>query len=324
MKSAAAYFASALVFLAALALAATVVFLAPAAVHAQSTSVPIDGYAWSDTIGWIDLNCANSAVCSSDPFGLSIDQNGTITGYAWSDNIGWVSANPSDLSGCPPDPCTAMIQNGTLTGWLRALSGGESQAANWDGFVSLGGKGSDGSPSGVLLANGAFSGFAWGDLNVGWIDFADASTQYGTCTPAYACSGDTIEYTDSSCIVTDVTTCQAPAFCSAGSPQCLYPSMTFTSFTDSNGQERSGNLQVAPTLVPRNTTTTVYWNVQNAQSCTVTGNGNSWSGTSSGASGEVSNPIAAQLTYTLTCIDDQGSTTTESASVNVVPIYQEK
>src|SRR5207249_4754261 len=76
--------------------------VAPPRALSQS-SQPIYGYAWSDTIGWIDLNCANSNVCASNPFGLSAT-NGAVTGYARSDNIGWVSANASDLAGCPIAP----------------------------------------------------------------------------------------------------------------------------------------------------------------------------------------------------------------------------
>ena len=65
---------------------------------AEETPTLPTGYAWSDTIGSIDLSCENSGVCGSLPFGLSIDESGNISGYAWSDNVGWISANAADLS----------------------------------------------------------------------------------------------------------------------------------------------------------------------------------------------------------------------------------
>lgn len=129
---------------------------------AQSSG-SITGYAWSDTIGWISMNGSG--------YSLSVSGTGVVTGYAWSDNIGWVSANSSDLSGCPSSPCSASIDSsGGLQGWLRALSNG----GGWDGFISL--SGSNYGP--VRQSSGAFSGYAWGDMVVGWLDFSYASTDY--------------------------------------------------------------------------------------------------------------------------------------------------
>jgi hypothetical protein len=307
---------SATVFLGAVFLAVLVSFLlTPRPALSQGTGTPITGYFWSDTIGWIDLNCSNSGVCGTTPFGLSIDSSGNITGDAWSDSIGWVSANPSDLSGCPQGSCTATVSNGVLSGWLRALSGNTSQSGGWDGFISL-----SGSNYGVTESGGRFSGYAWGDVNVGWVDTEYAQTTYGTCTPAYICSGNTIEYKNSSCQVSAVTTCTSPAFCSAGSNQCLYPVIS-----PNPSGNLTGNLQVVPNLVNPGSTVSVYWNVSNAQSCTVTGtNGNSWSGLSSPSTGETSSPITTQTTYTLSCqAYGTSPNVVESQTVNLTPVYKE-
>ncbi len=135
--------------------------------YAQSSGGSMTGYAWSDTIGWLSLNGGS--------YGISVSGSGTLSGYAWSDNIGWVSANSSDLAGCPSAPCSASIdENGNLTGWLKVVSGGSSQSGGWDGFISLSGSGYG--PS--RQANGNFSGYVWGDINVGWVDFKYASTDY--------------------------------------------------------------------------------------------------------------------------------------------------
>lgn len=285
--------------------------------HAASQSgggVPIDGYAWSDTIGWIDLNCANSGVCGTNFFGLSVN-NGQITGYAWSDNVGWISANPSDLSGCPSAPCTATIVNGTLTGWLKALSADNN---GWDGFISL-----SGSSYGITTSGDSFSGYAWGDTNVGWVDFRYAryaSSTYGTCAPSYSCVAQNIVQTAASCQQTTVATCVFPAFCSAGSPVCLYPAISFT-----ESGPLSGHLQAVPSLVPQNTPTKLFWDVANVSSCSVSGNdGENWTGSTSGGSGVTTLPIAQQTVFTLTCVGVDSSTATESVVVNIAPVFNER
>lgn len=135
--------------------------------YAQSSGGSVTGYSWSDTIGWLSL--------SGGSYGISVSGSGTLSGYAWSDNIGWVSTNSSDLSGCPSAPCTATIDsNGAMQGWMKAISGGSSQSGGWDGFISLSGSGY----GPTRQADGSFSGYAWGDINVGWLSFQYASTDY--------------------------------------------------------------------------------------------------------------------------------------------------
>jgi hypothetical protein len=147
--------------------------------------------------------------------------------------------------------------------------------------------------------------------------------QYASCgcTAAYSCSSQTIQYTDSSCAVSDVTTCVAPSFCSPGVPTCVYPPMGFVPFG-----EFTGHLIAVPQVVFAGDTTRLYWNVDNAASCTVTGNGDSWSLISSGASGLETSPIVQQTVYTLHCIAPENTVppeATEETIVNVLPIFQE-
>ncbi len=284
----------------------------PKNVASQSTGVAITGFAWSDNIGWIDLNCTNSGVCGTDHFGLSVNSSGVLSGYAWSDNIGWVSANASDLTGCPNGPCTATITGGVLSGWLKAISADNN---GWDGWISL-----SGSNYGLTLASGSFSGYAWGSTNVGWVDFEYAKTAYGTCTPSYPCSGNTIEYTSSSCSTSAVTTCVSPEYCQSGASACVVPVITFNS-----SGNFTGNLQLVPSIVRTGEVTQVHWNVSNAQSCTVQGtNGDSWTGLSSPTNGETSSPITAQTTYSLSCQAYAGNPNVdESMTVELTPRYEE-
>lgn len=283
----------------------------------QNGGTVITGWAWSDTIGWIDLNCANTNSCGVHNFGLSVAQNGDISGYAWSDNIGWISANTSDLAGCPSGACRAKVSGNNLQGWMRALS---QNGNGWDGWISLSGSG-----YGPTTSGGNFSGYAWGSDVIGWMDWSQAHTTFGQCAVSYSCSGQTIQQTDTSCEVNNVTTCTAPAFCSAGSSACLYPDITYPT---------AGNLSVRPAVVPSGFTTAVHWDVQNVTTCTVTGtNGDTWTvlgaadnnwKSASGANGKRSRPITAQVTYTLMCTGVNGlQSEPQTATVNILPIFQE-
>jgi hypothetical protein len=172
---------------------------------AQSAN-SISGYAWSDNIGGISLGGAN--------YGLSVasDGSGTISGYAWSDNIGWVSANES---GCPSGTCTPRLQNGVLTGWLKALAGGTVGSGGWDGWVSLSGSG-----YGVTQSGNNFSGYAWGSDIVGWTDFSFATVQLQACYPNANPSGYNSACTSAAnaCGQTNSGTISCSGSCSASAP----------------------------------------------------------------------------------------------------------
>lgn len=80
------------------------------------------------------------------------------------------------------------------------------------------------------------------------------------------------------------------------------------------------SINVSPSIVYRNDTATVTWSSEGADSCSVTGGGNSWSGTSS--TGETTNPIIGVVTYTLEC-SNAGGTTSASSTVKVLPTIEE-
>jgi hypothetical protein len=70
-------------------------------------------------------------------------------------------------------------------------------------------------------------------------------------------------------------------------------------------------------------TTKVFWNVGNATECTVTSATDSWSGETSGPSGQTSSPIYEQTIFTLSCTGLDGSTIRETATAGVAPVFQE-
>lgn len=309
--------------LAALALVALALLAYPASSRAVIASPPgsgpITGWAWSDTIGWIDLNCSNDSSCATSNYGLSIAGDGTLSGYAWSDNVGWVSANAADLSGCPTAPCTARMSGSTMAGWLKALSANDSQSGGWDGFVSLSGS----NPSyGPTLDTGIFSGFSWGDTNIGWVDWSLAATTYSPCVSQNICESDHVVDSCTGEIVSGGNCSAQGMICSAGA--CIAPPppgvAAFGSF--------SGHLVVKPALVHQGETTKAYWNVTNVvdSSCSVVGgNGDSWTGSAfSGSSGKTTKAITQQTIYRLTCTGVDHSPFTETATVNIIPVFQEQ
>ncbi|NQU82597.1 MAG: hypothetical protein HQ539_01485 [Parcubacteria group bacterium] len=140
----------------------------------------VSGFAWSETIGWISMNCRNQELqgprCKNSGYGVHIEDNGSFTGYAWNENIGWINFAPAGPYPQNPQQSVQVdVETGVLSGWARALSYG----GGWDGWISMSGT----SPNYGVVINrdtGDFSGWAWGSVVVGWIHFAD--TRYKTET----------------------------------------------------------------------------------------------------------------------------------------------
>lgn len=185
-KATSIFFGLAVVIVAFLLISEREVFKADA-----DTGDNLSGYAWSDTIGWISMNCTNTFTCSTSNYGVTVNGSGDLSGYAWSDNIGWVSFNASDVTSCPSGPCTPHMDTttGVVTGWAKALAGGGPNAGGWDGFISLSGTANDGSPYGVTVNGCSWTGWAWGSTVVGWVNFA-VSGKAGSCV---ALTGNAIQ-----------------------------------------------------------------------------------------------------------------------------------
>jgi hypothetical protein len=78
-----------------------------------------------------------------------------------------------------------------------------------------------------------------------------------------------------------------------------------------------------PRTPAKESTTKLYWNVSNVNSCSVTGGGQTWTGLTSPSGGEVTNPINQQTIYTLTCTKIDNTTFSENMTINVAPVFQE-
>jgi hypothetical protein len=130
------------------------------------TSSEISGYAWSSNIGVISFR--------GDMYGVDINpSSGDLSGYAWSSNIGFISFNSSDLVGCPTNPCSAHYEEGTFSGWAKALV---ADGDTWDGWISL-----SGGSYGLTAVGTEISGFAWGGEVIGLIKSLNMSMTAMLC-----------------------------------------------------------------------------------------------------------------------------------------------
>ena len=274
----------------------------------------LTGWIWSDTIGWISASCTDTSSCTTSNYGLTVASDGTISGYGWSDNIGWVSANASDLAACPEEPCTAKIASDALTGWLKALSGGSSQSGGWDGWISL--EGANYGPT--LQDTGYFTGFAWGHDVVGWLNTTLLRTGYEPCAVSYTCNGDTIVYQSPQCNTSNLATCDCAELLLR---RVVHLSHAAHHVHPIGQQHRPPPDTSAARAQGRNDEGVLER--RQRENCTVTSPNDSWTGETSGPSGQTSNPIYQQTVFTLSCTGLDGSTIHETATAGVVPVFQE-
>ena len=178
------------------AIALAVFIIGATNVKAAVTTVPLSGWAWSSTIGWIDLSKVN------------VDKGtGIFSGYGWSSNIGWVSFNTADVSGCPGGSCTPTVNpvDGKITGFIRACAGtvsgdcqGVSRTDGWDGWIELSGANHtspDTTGAGGVSYDSAAKkivGYAWGSEVVGWLNFVNV----GAPLDGSVCANGASDYPD--------------------------------------------------------------------------------------------------------------------------------
>jgi len=136
---------------------------------AQAAENSLEGYAWSENIGWISFNCSNNNSCAVVDYSVKINEaNGKFSGYAWSENLGWIDFSPNPSYPAQPNKSAELdFSTGQTSGWARIVSLKDYSDSGW---IKM-----SGSNYGVVLNSGIFDGFAWSD-EIGWIDF---SPQYG-------------------------------------------------------------------------------------------------------------------------------------------------
>ncbi len=260
----------------------------------------IRGWAWSDTVGWVSLNCLDVGTCGTVSYGLSYDNTtGTVSGYAWSEHVGWISAQSADLAGCPSGLCAARFSGSSLTGWFKALTA----ADGWDGWISL-----SGAQYQTQRVNEYITGYAWGSDVVGWVDFSSA--QPCAATAGNFCSGSTQMYRDGQCAETVVEVCSYG--CAADIGICIPPPAP------------TGNIQALPSLVIPGDTVQVSWDTDDTVSCSVASIGSG--GASGGSVGSFTSlPLNLATTFTLSCDGlAPGLELTDTVTVLINPQWREQ
>lgn len=152
-------------------------------------------------LGWISMASTNQN-SGGGSYGVTLDPvTGKFGGYAWSEHGGWVNFAPTATPPVAPyqrtesrsafvDPVCLADKTKTceIKGWIRFENGGVGE---WDGWVSMqmskAGRPGDNAYAVKLLpeVNGVrqFSGFAWGDTVVGWVDFSKAQLEIADVCP---------------------------------------------------------------------------------------------------------------------------------------------
>ena len=135
----------------------------------------VQGWAWSENIGWISFSCRNrNNVGEGVDYGVDINlSTGEFSGYAWAGGgenadgslaatIGWISFDGAQLD----------RETGEVSGWARAYRAIEPEGqtlGGWDGWIKLSGTWVDGVS--FNTSTNEFEGWAWGSDVVGWISF---------------------------------------------------------------------------------------------------------------------------------------------------------
>jgi hypothetical protein len=173
-------------------------------VLAVGESTGINGYAWSDNIGWVQMGGYAGSV--------KMDLiTGNLSGFAWSDNIGWINFAPVGPYPSAPnysakiDLVDGSPTIGQVSGWAQvvSLSPGGVCSPVWAGcgWITMQdtattptfGVKYDVSPTGTggIALPQDINKWAWSD-DLGWLDFSQTSLGNMTIIEA----GSDYSYTD--------------------------------------------------------------------------------------------------------------------------------
>lgn len=84
--------------------------------RAKAAGQELQGYIYSETAGWISLNCSNTNSCSTIDYKVSEDSSGKLSGYGYSQDGEWINLDPN-YGG------TIINSDGTMSGQAFADKG---------------------------------------------------------------------------------------------------------------------------------------------------------------------------------------------------------
>lgn len=148
----------------------------PSPASGATTDYYLSGWLWSSNIGWVKLNDT-----AGTNYKVAIDlDTGNLSGYAWSSNIGWIKFNPNSGDGDgaypsagPSYSANINFETGEVSGWLKAVQA-DLTNGGWDGWIKIIDASAAYDGSNIKL-----TGWAWGDLIVGWLNFYDVKIVAG-------------------------------------------------------------------------------------------------------------------------------------------------
>jgi hypothetical protein len=212
------------------------------------------GWAVSQSVGWISLNCANTSSCAQVDYKVSINSRGHLSGYAYGEDIGYIDFNPF-AEGI--DYGVKIDENGNFSGWAYGESVGwisfncantNSCAANggFDYKVASTAKYKDFKPTTIEIVTQPVAGGCSGNLTVPpvvsvkdqWGDYIEDGT-----TVTAGISGGTGQLLGTS---TAQTVDGVATFTNLGYSQ---PSQTF-SISFSAGEYSVSSNPIAPSISP--------------------------------------------------------------------------
>ncbi len=276
----------------------------------------IGGYVYISNVGYVPVNTSGS-------FSVSPTTNTTYTLTATqADATTLVSSAALTVNSTPS--CSLSASPTSITrGNASTLSWSSANATGMSINQGIGSVALSGSRSVSPTVTTTYTGTATGSGSATCSATVDVS-----CTPGYTCSGDTIQYQNAACAISNISTCSSPGYCSPGSSICLYPPMTPTPIVTTDGATLSGHLVARPSLVRSGTSTKLYWNIENAQVCVVRRldtNAVVSTQTSSGSSG-VAATITAKTDFRLYCEaypNTSPANLTDIVTARVVPSWLE-
>ncbi len=139
----------------------TGVFLA---IYAPAHAANTDGYAWSETAGWINFSPSHGGVTVHDTH---------LSGYAWAENFGWILMGVESGGPYANTSSTNWGVNRDASGNLSGYAW--SEIAGWVNFNPTH------SQVAIDPGTGAFEDYAWSE-SVGWIHFGDPQGLYNVRT----------------------------------------------------------------------------------------------------------------------------------------------
>ena len=217
----------------------------------------------------------------------------------------------------PPPSCTVTAQPSTVVRGSPALVSWNSTFATSFTLATIGSVAPNTAGSATVYPQSTTS---YGGTATGTGGSAQCpATVSVICVPLYSCSGNTVLYTDASCATSTVRICPAPTYCTAGQSSCTVPPV------GSGGGIDEDPIVAQPAIVSKDERSTVIWDVDNAESCTVQAdNGDRWTGASGS---RLTRELLQQSVYTIVC-DDYDADSVENdfeASVTIIvpPEFEE-